>query len=83
MLVGNKRSYVLTQTITFLNMCELLLLNIKKLTLYKVLTECTSMQTNSNPRFWIDSIVENLKQKYFNFLMLGGKKSNIFQIWKS
>ena len=46
MLVGNERSYVLTQTITFLNMCELLLLNIEKLVLYKVLTECTSMQTN-------------------------------------
>ena len=31
MIVSNKFSYVLTQTIRFLSMCELLLLNIKKL----------------------------------------------------
>ena len=46
MVVSNKRLDVLTQTISFLIICELLLLNIKKLTLYNVLTECTSIQTN-------------------------------------
>ena len=43
MLVSNKRSYVLTKTIRFLSTCERLLLNIKNLILYNVLTECTSM----------------------------------------
>ena len=41
MIVSNKFSYALTQTIRFLSMCELLLLNIKKLILYNVLTKCT------------------------------------------
>ena len=45
MLFANKKSYVLTRTISFLSTRELLLLNIKKLILYNVLTECTSMQT--------------------------------------
>ena len=46
MLVGNKTLYVPTQAISFLSTCELLLLNIKKLIIYNVLIECTSMQTN-------------------------------------
>ena len=46
MLVGNKRSYVLTQKRSFLSTCKLLLLNIKKLIFYNVLTECTSLKTN-------------------------------------
>ena len=41
MLVGNKRSYILTQTINFLSACEFLLLNIKKLILYNSLRQCT------------------------------------------
>ena len=78
MLVDNKRSYILTPTISFLSTCELLLLNIKKLILCNVLTECTSMQTNFNLNVLIYSILENLKQKYFNFVMLdGNKKSKI------
>ena len=80
MLVSNKMSYILTQTLSFLSTCEILLLNIKKLRLYNVLTECTSMQTNYNLNFQIYSILENLKQKHFNFLMLGvNKKSYIFR----
>ena len=71
MLVGNKRSYVLPQTISPLSTCKLLLLNIKKPILYNFLAECTSMQTNQNPKFRFHSTLENLKQKYFNFLMLG------------
>ena len=39
MLVGDKRSYVLTRTIGFLSTCEPLLLNIKTLILYNALTE--------------------------------------------
>ena len=39
-------SYLLTQTISFLSMCELLLMNIIKLILYNILAKCTSMQTN-------------------------------------
>ena len=39
MLVGNKRSYVLTRTIGLLSTCEPLLLNIKTLILYNALTE--------------------------------------------
>ena len=46
MLMGYETSYVLTQTIIFLSMCELLLLNIKKLILYNILTECILMQIN-------------------------------------
>ena len=76
MFVGNKRSYVLTQTISFLSTCELLLLNIKKLILYNFLTECTSTQINKNLKFWIQSILKNLKQKYLNFLMLGVNKKS-------
>ena len=45
-LMGYEMSYVLTQTIIFLSMCELLLLNIKKIILYNILTECTLMQIN-------------------------------------
>ena len=41
MFVGNKRSYILNWTISFLSTCELSLLSIKSLILYKVLTECT------------------------------------------
>ena len=37
MPLGNTRSYVLTQTISFLSTCELLSLNIKKLITYNVL----------------------------------------------
>ena len=76
MFVGNKRSYVLTQTISFLSTCELLLLNIKKLILYNFLTECTSTQINKNLKFWIHSILKNLKQKYLNILMLGVNKKS-------
>ena len=36
MVVGDKRSYILTQTVNFLSTCKL----------DNVLTECTSMQTN-------------------------------------
>ena len=43
MLVGNARPFVLTWTISFLNTCELLLLNIEKLILYNILTERTLM----------------------------------------
>ena len=39
MLVGNKMSYILTRTISFLGTCDLLSLNIKKLILFNVLTE--------------------------------------------
>ena len=74
MLVGNKKSYVLTRTLSFLSTCELLLLIIKKLIPYNILTECTSVQTNQNLKFQIHSINEKLKQKYFNFLMLGVNK---------
>ena len=52
MLVSNKRSHLLTQTISFLSTCELLLLNIEKLILYNVLTECTSIQ-KTKPKFSI------------------------------
>ena len=55
-------------------MCELLLLNIKKLILYNVLTDYTCMQRNWNPKFQIYSIIENLKQKYFNSSMLDESK---------
>ena len=41
MFVGNKRSYIRNWTISFLSTCELSLLSIKSLILYKVLTECT------------------------------------------
>ena len=75
MLVGNKRLHVLTRTISFLSACELLLLNIKKLILSNALTECPSMQTNWNLKLQIHSIHENLKQKYFNFLMLDVNKN--------
>ena len=44
MLLGYKTSYVLTWTIDFLSMYKPLLLNTKKV--YKILTECTSLQTN-------------------------------------
>ena len=44
MLGGRKRSYVLS----FLGMCKILLLKIKKLILFNVLTECTSMQTQKS-----------------------------------
>ena len=76
MLVGNKMSNLLTQTISFLSTDELLLLNIRKLILYKVLTECISMHTNWNPKFRIHSILKNPKQKYCNFLMLGVNKKS-------
>ena len=76
MLVGNQRSYVLTRAKSFLSTCELLLLNIKNVILYNFLTECTSMQTNYNLKFWIHSIFENLKQKYLNLLMLGVNKKS-------
>ena len=46
MLVGNKRSYVLTLKGSFLSTCKILLLNIKKLIFYNVLTKCTSLKTN-------------------------------------
>ena len=79
MLVGNKTSCVITRKISFLSMCKLLLLNIKKLIPYNFLTECTSIQMNQNPKFQIHSTLENLTQKFFNFLMLGvNKKSQIF-----
>ena len=42
MLVGKERSYVVTKA-SFLSTCELSLLDIKKLILYNVLTECESM----------------------------------------
>ena len=64
MLVGNERSYILTRKIIFLDMCELSLLNIKKLTLYKVFIECISMQTKS-PRFLLSDIK---KLKHFTIL---------------
>ena len=57
-------------------MYELLLLNIKKLILYNILTECTSIQTNCNLKFRIHSIFENLKQKCFNFLIIGFNKDS-------
>ena len=57
-------------------MCELLLLNIKKLILFNVLTDCTCMQRNWNPKFRIYSIIENLKQKYFDSLMLDESKKS-------
>ena len=80
MFVGNKRSHVLSCT-SFLSMCVVLLPKIKKLILCNFLTDCTSMQTNSNPKFQIHSILENLQQKCFNFLMLGvNKKSQIFSL---
>ena len=46
MPVSNKSSYVLTQRIGFFSTCGFLLMNIKKLLLFTVLTECTSIQTN-------------------------------------
>ena len=45
MLVGNKKSYIITWTIS-LSTCELLSMNIKKLILYNALTEHASMQIN-------------------------------------
>ena len=44
MFANDKRSYLLTQAISFFTMCELLLLNIKKLIRYNVLTKRTSFQ---------------------------------------
>ena len=44
MLVGNKKPYVLTQKVSFFSTCEVLLLNIKKLILYNISAECTSIQ---------------------------------------
>ena len=73
MLVGNKNLYVLTQTISFLSTYELLL-NINNLILYNVLAESTSMQTNKNLKLRIHSILENLQQKHFNFLIFGVNK---------
>ena len=51
MLVGNKKSYVMTQIIRFLSKCELLFLDIKKLILYNFLTKCISMEINWNLKF--------------------------------
>ena len=34
------------------------------------------MQTNQNPKFRINSILENLKQKYCSFLVLGVNKKS-------
>ena len=44
----NTKSYakVLTLTISFLRTCKLILISIKKLTLYNVSTECTSVHKN-------------------------------------
>ena len=62
-------------------MCKLSLQRIKKLILYNVLTECSSTQKNWILKLQIYSIIENLKQKCFNFFILGGsKKSLIFSL---
>ena len=44
----NTKSYAkaLTLTISFLRTCKLILISIKKLTLYNVSTECTSVHKN-------------------------------------
>ena len=44
-LVGDKRSYILTRTISFLSTCNLLLLSAKKLILYNILRKHTPVQT--------------------------------------
>ena len=61
-------------------MCKLLLLNIKNVIVYNILTECTSTSIHMdwNPKLRTYSIIENLKQKYFKFLMRGIKKSHSF-----
>ena len=74
MFLSKKRSFVFTRALSFLGMCKLLLLNIKKLIFYNLSTECTSIPTNYNERFRTHSILENLQQNYFNLLMLSGNK---------
>ena len=63
-------------------MCKLLLLNIKNVIVYNILTECTSTSIHMdwNPKLRTYSIIENLKQKHFKFLMRGIKKVHIFFI---